>query len=73
MKKTKRKILFLVAMIVSITIIVIRSYQEHSSFSSDVIFPEALAASENGEYDCSYGHGFCIINGIAQIGVTYKE
>ncbi len=73
MKKTKRKILFLVAMIVSITIIAIRSYQEHSSFSSDVIFPEALAASENGDYKCSDGEGFCLINSVVYIGVTYKE
>jgi len=73
MKKTKRKILFLVAMIVCITIIAIRSYQEHSSFSSDVIFPEALAASENGDHNCSDGDGFCIIDGVLLIGVTYKE
>lgn len=73
MKKTKRKILFLVAMIVCITIIAIRSYQEHSSFSSDVIFPEALAASENGGFNCVDAPGFCIINGLPINGVTYKE
>ncbi len=73
MKKTKRKILFLVAMIVSITIIAIRNHQRYSSFSSNVICPEALAANENGGLDCSDGEGFCIIDGWPINGVTYKE
>ncbi len=72
MKKTKRKILFLIATIISIIILAI-SYKDNFSLSSDIISPKALATSESGEYTCSYGHGFCIINGVAQIGVTYKE
>lgn len=72
MKKTKRKIVFLTAMVVSL-IIIVTSYRDNIPLSSDIVAPEALAASENGSYDCSYGHGFCIIDGIAQIGVTYKE
>ncbi|MCM1029817.1 MAG: hypothetical protein NC410_00030 [Oscillibacter sp.] len=72
MKKTKRKILFLTAIIVGIIIVAI-SYNDHSSFSSDIISPEALAASENGNHNCSDGDGFCIIDGVLLIGVTYKE
>lgn len=72
MKKTKRKILFLIAMIISITLLAI-SYKDNSSLSSDIISPEALATSESGGYECSPGNGFCVTAGIIQLGVTYKE
>ena len=73
MKKTKRKILFLAAMIISLIIITI-SYKNNSSLSSEIIFPEAaLAASEENDLNCSDGAGFCIIKGVMYIGVTYKE
>lgn len=72
MKKTKRKIVFLTAMVVSI-ILIATSYNDNSSFSSGIVAPEALAASENGDFDCSDGEGFCLINSVVHIGVTYKE
>lgn len=72
MKKTKRKILFLAAMIICLIIIAI-SYKNNSSLSSDIISLEALAASEDEKYECSSGNGFCIIEGIIFLGVTYKE
>ncbi len=72
MKKTKRKILFLVATIISITLLAI-SYKDNSSLSSDIISPEALAASEGSGFNCSDGEGFCLINSVVYIGVTYKD
>lgn len=71
MKKTKRKILFLIATIISIIILAI-SYKDNSSLSSDIISPEALAASETGGLDCFDGEGFCIIDGWPINGVTYN-
>ncbi len=70
--KRRKEYTWIIATIISITLLAI-SYKDNFSLSSDIISPEALATSESGEYTCSYGHGFCIINGVAQIGVTYKE
>ncbi|MDE6878300.1 MAG: hypothetical protein K2P54_04150 [Odoribacter sp.] len=72
MKKTKRKILFLIATIISIIILAI-SYKDNSSLSSEIISPEALATSESGGFNCVDAPGFCIINGLPINGVTYKE
>lgn len=72
MKKTKRKIVFLTAMVVSL-IIIVTSYRDNIPLSSDIVAPEALAASENGDFNCSDGEGFCLINSVVHIGVTYKE
>lgn len=70
MKKTKRKIVFLTAMVVSL-IIIVTSYRDNIPLSSDIVAPEALAASENGGLDCFDGEGFCIIDGWPINGVTY--
>lgn len=72
MKKTKRKIVFLTAMVVSL-IIIVTSYRDNIPLSSDIVAPEALAASENSDFNCVDAAGFCIINGLPINGVTYKE
>ena len=72
MKKTKRKMLFLITVMVSL-IIIVTSYRDNIPLSSDIVVPEALAASENSEFNCVDAAGFCIINGLPINGVTYKE
>lgn len=72
MKKTKRKILYMLAVVVSVIMMTL-FYKNHSPLSSDLITPEALAAGENGGFNCVDAPGFCIIDGLPINGVTYKE
>lgn len=71
MKKNKRKIAYIVAIISCIILTTIFSNNETSLNSSDIFTVEALAASENGKLDCFDGEGFCIIDGWPINGVTY--
>ncbi len=70
MKKTKRKILYIVIVFIASICTLISFTDETVVLSSSI---EAMASGENTKYDCDVNPGFCIINGIAQPGVTYKE
>lgn len=71
MKKTKRKILIITGIILITLIYTIIKMPYTTSISINSI--EAMASGEEIKYDCDVNPGFCIINGIAQPGVTYKE
>lgn len=73
MKKNKKKIVYILAVIGSIILSAILSNGRNSLSSSDIFTVEALAGEEGTKYNCVADPGFCIIDGIAQLGVTYKE
>lgn len=71
MKKTKRKIIYILSAAIIVVIFIIMNPSNQGSIIP--ISVEALASGENNKYDCDINPGFCIIDGIAQPGVTYKE
>ena len=73
MKKSKRKIAYLLAIIGGLILTVIFSNGRNSSNSLDIFTIEALAGEESTKYNCVAHPGFCIIDAIPQPGVTYKE
>ncbi|WP_251620718.1 hypothetical protein [Odoribacter lunatus] len=74
MKKSKRKIVCILAVLSSIIILTaIFSNSKNSLNSSDIFTVEALAGSEELIPGCERTAGFCIYNGITVIGVAYKE
>lgn len=73
MKKTKRKIIYVLAIISIIILTAIFSNDRNSLTFSDIFAIEALAGEENTKYNCVAHQGFCIIDAIPQPGVTYKD